>query len=131
MIRLPSRLDDQYEALIHATIGHCIAVHRQLGPGLLESIYRRAICLELKAAGVSYETEKAVPVLYRGETLCHQRLDLIVECKLLLEIKAVERLAPVHHAPVRSYLRVSELRVGLLLNFNVATLPEGLRRIAA
>ena len=66
MIRLETRLDDEHEAIIHATIGHCIAVHRQLGPGLLENIYRRAICLELRAAGVSFETEKSVPVLYRG-----------------------------------------------------------------
>ena len=80
---------------------------------------------------MSFETEKSIPVLYRGTTLCHQRLDVVVDGKLLLEIKAVERLGAVHHAQVRSYLRVSKLHVGLLLNFNVAALPDGLRRIVA
>jgi GxxExxY protein len=130
MIRLATQLDEVHEALIHDVIGHCITVHRELGPGLLESIYRRAICLELRAAGLSYETEKTIPVTYRGdEVLCHQRLDLLVDGKLLLEIKSVERLAAVHHAQVRSYLRVAKLRVGLLMNFNVAVLPDGMRRI--
>jgi GxxExxY protein len=70
-----------------------------------------------------------IPVTYRGEILCQQRLDLVVEQKLLLEIKSVERLAPIHHAQVRSYLRASGLRVGLLMNFNVPVLPAGIRRI--
>jgi GxxExxY protein len=129
MIRLVDRLDDNLEGLIHQTIGHCIAVHRELGPGLLENVYRRAICLELCAAGLSFATEKSIPVTYRGEILCHQRLDIVVEERLLLEIKSVERLAPIHHAQVRSYLRVSRVRVGLLLNFNVPVLPDGIRRI--
>ena len=129
MIRLPTRLDDELEHLIHTSIGCCIEVHRALGPGLLESIYRKAICLEFSACGIFYETEKLVPVSYRNELLCYQRLDMVVEEKLLLEIKSVERLAPVHHAQVRSYLRASRLRVGLLLNFNVAVLPDGIRRI--
>lgn len=129
MIRLEQRLDNELEELIHLTIGHCITVHRTLGPGVLEGIYRRAICLVLSAGGLSFEAEKAIPVSYRGEILCHQRLDLVVEQKLLLEIKSVERLAPIHHAQVRSYLRVSGLRAGLLMNFNVPLLPDGIRRI--
>jgi GxxExxY protein len=129
MIRLEQRLDDELEGIIHATIGRCITVHRALGPGLLESIYRKAICLELSACGMSFETEKSIPVIYRCEIVCHQRLDLVVEGKLLLEIKSVERLAPIHHAQLRSYLRVSGLRVGLLTNFNVPVLPDGIRRI--
>ena len=129
MIRLEQRLDDELEHLVHATIGCCIEVHRALGPGLLEDTYRKAICLELCANGLCYETEKLIPVTYRGEFLCHQRLDLVVEQKLLLEIKSVERLAPIHHAQVRSYLRVSGFRVGMLMNFNVPVLPDGMRRI--
>jgi GxxExxY protein len=129
MMRLPTRLDDDLEALIQRVIGRCIEVHRVLGPGLLESIYHRAICLELAAAGMSYESEKTIPVYYRDQLLCHQRLDLVVDGRLLLEIKSVERLAAVHHAQVRSYLRVAKLRAGLLMNFNVPLLPEGLRRI--
>jgi GxxExxY protein len=129
MIRLEQRLDDALEQLIHTTIGCCIAVHRALGPGLLEHIYRKAICLELCACGLIFETEKLIPIQYRGEMLCHQRLDIVVEGKLLLEIKSVERLAPIHHAQVRCYLRVSKMRVGLLVNFNVPVLPDGIRRI--
>jgi GxxExxY protein len=129
MIRLEQRLDDELEHLVHTTIGCCIEVHRVLGPGLLEGIYRKAICLEQCANGLVHETEKLIPVIYRGEVLCHQRLDLVVEQKLLLEIKSVERLAPIHHAQVRSYLRVSELRVGMLMNFNVPVPPDGMRRI--
>jgi GxxExxY protein len=129
MIRLEQRLDDALEHLIHTTIGCCISVHRALGPGLLESIYRKAICLELGACGLSFETEKMIPVTYREVLLCRQRLDLVVDQKLVLEIKSVERLAPVHHAQVRSYLRASGMRVGLLINFNVPLLPDGIRRI--
>ena len=94
MLRIASVLDDATEALITRIIGICIAVHRELGPGLLESIYGRAICLELETAGLSFEVEKQVPVLYRGIVLCHHRLDIVVDLKVLLEIKAVERLAP-------------------------------------
>ena len=129
MIRLEQRLDDALEHLIHLTIGCCITVHRALGPGLLENIYRKALCLEFGACGLSYETEKLIPVTYREVLLCHQRLDLVVEQKVLLEIKSVERLAPIHHAQVRSYLRDSGMRVGLLVNFSVPVLPDGLRRI--
>jgi GxxExxY protein len=129
MLTIPTPFDDELEALIHTVIGCCITVHRELGPGLLENIYRRAVGLELRANNLAFEVEKQVPVLYRGELLCYQRLDLIVAGRVLIEIKSVERLAPVHHAQVRSYLRVAELRVGLLMNFNVAVVPDGMRRI--
>jgi GxxExxY protein len=129
MLRIASVLDDATEALITRIIGICIAVHRELGPGLLESIYGRAICLELETAGLSFEVEKQVPVLYRGIVLCHHRLDIVVDLKVLLEIKAVERLAPIHYAQVLSYLRISKLPVALLMNFNSVVLPDGLKRI--
>ena len=129
MLRIASVLDDAPEALITRIIGICIAVHRELGPGLLESIYGRAICLELETAGLSFEVEKQVPVLYRGIVLCHHRLDIDVDLKVLLEIKAVERLAPIHYAQVLSYLRISELPVALLMNFNSVVLPDGMKRI--
>ena len=129
MLRIASVLDDATEALITRIIGICIAVHRELGPGLLESIYGRAICLELETAGLSFEVEKQVPVLYRGNVLCHHRLDIVVDLKVLLEIKAVERLAPIHYAQVLSYLRISELPVALLMNFNSVVLPDGMKRI--
>jgi len=129
MLRIASVLDDATEALITRIIGICIAVHRELGPGLLESIYGRAICLELETAGLSFEVEKQVPVLYRGNVLGHHRLDIVVDLKVLLEIKAVERLAPIHYAQVLSYLRISELPVALLMNFNSVVLPDGMKRI--
>ena len=129
VLRIASRLDDDLERLVHAVIGHCIVVHKQLGPGLLEAIYRRAICVELERSGLVFECEKRVPVMYRNVALGEQRLDIVVGGQVLLELKAVERLAPIHFAQVMSYLRVSRLRVALLVNFNVRMLPDGLRRI--
>jgi GxxExxY protein len=129
MLRVLTPLDDGVEALITRIIGCCIAVHRELGPGLLESIYRKAICLELQAAGLAFEIEKQIPVMYRGHLLCYQRLDIVVEGKVLIEIKAVERLAPIHQAQVLCYLRVSKLPVALMMNFNAVVLPDGLKRV--
>ena len=130
MLIVKSPLDDATERLVTQIIGCALAVHRQLGPGLLESIYRRAIAIELAEEGCAFETEKPVPVMYRGQLLCQQRLDIVVEGAVLLEIKAVERLAPIHHAQVLSYLRISRsLRIGLLMNFNTPALPHGLKRI--
>ena len=129
MLTVSSQLDDEVEALIHRVIGYCIRVHRELGPGLLERIYRRAICIELQSEGVPFEVEKSFPVWYRGHLLCDQRVDIVVAGRILLEVKALDRLAPVHRAQVMSYLRGSGLRIGLLMNFNVPVLPDGLHRI--
>lgn len=129
MLRIQSPLPDELENLVHRTIGCCIAVHRVLGPGLLESICSKAVCLELLAAGIPFEAEKHVPVTYRGQLLCHQRLDLVIADKVVLEIKSIDRLAPVHQAQLLSYLRISGLSVGLLINFNVPTLQSGIKRI--
>ena len=132
MLRIVSPLDEATEKLITLIIGCAIAVHKELGPGLLENIYRRALCIELAAAGLSFEVERQVPVMYRGTLLCHQRLDIVVEGKVLIEIKAVERLAPIHHAQVLCYLKVAKtIPVALLMNFNSAILPDGLKRIVA
>jgi GxxExxY protein len=129
MLRVKSPLSDELEALITRVIGCCITVHRTLGPGLLEAIYVRALCLELSASEIPFEREVQIPVTYRHELLCHQRLDVVVAGQIVLELKAVERLAAVHQAQILSYLRVSKLRIGLLVNFNVAVLQEGLKRI--
>jgi GxxExxY protein len=129
MLRMPTDLPEEVEALIHKTIGCCIAVHRALGPGLLERIYTRSVCLELAAETIPFETEKRYPVFYRDQLICHQRVDLVVDGRLVLEIKSVNQLAPVHRGQVLSYLRVSKLPVGLLINFNVAVLPDGLKRV--
>jgi len=129
MLRVDSPLPKDLEAIIQDTIGHCITVHRELGPGLLEAIYSRAIGLELTANSVPYEREKQYPVHYRGELLCNQRLDFVIAGQVVLEIKSIERLGPVHHAQLLNYLRVSQLRAGLLMNFNVAVLRDGMKRL--
>jgi GxxExxY protein len=129
MLRIPTELPDDLETLIHRTIGCCITVHRALGSGLLEAIYRRALAIELAAQGIEFETEKAFPVMYRDQLLCNQRLDFVVASQLVLEIKSVDHLDPVHRAQLLSYLRASKLRAGLLLNFNVPVLQDGLKRI--
>src|SRR5438552_2412060 len=129
MLRLPTRLSDELEDLIHRVIGCCITVHRELGPGLLEIIYARAVCLELKLARIPIQSEKLVPVMYRGTALYHQKLDIVVAEQLILEIKAVDRLSPVHRAQLLCYLKISQLPVGLLMNFNVPMLQDGVKRI--
>ena len=128
MLRVPSPLPEELEALVHRTIGCCIAVHRVLGPGLLEGIYRRAIRIELNAAGIHFECEKVIPVTYRGEFLCEQRLDFVVGGALILEVKSVEHLIPVHDAQLLNYMRIAHIRVGLLMNFNVVVLQDGIKR---
>src|SRR5262245_34762333 len=129
MLRVESPLSDDLEDLIHRTIGCCIKVHRTLGPGLPERAYTRAVCIELSAEGISFETEKRYSVLYRDQLICEKRVDCVVEGQLVLEIKSVEQLAAVHRAQILSYLRISKLPVGMLLNFNVAVLADGMKQI--
>jgi GxxExxY protein len=122
-------LDDEVECVVRRVIGSCLAVHRALGPGLLEAIYVRAVCIELAACGLPFEREKEIPVSYREQLIYVQRLDIVAANRVLIEVKSVERLQPVHQAQVVSYLRASGLRVGLLVNFNVPILKQGLKRI--
>jgi GxxExxY protein len=114
----------------HHVIGAAIEVHRLIGPGLLESIYEAALCKELRLRGLLVDRQVPVSVIYKGETLdCQLKLDLIVAGKVLVEVKAVEKLVPVHRSQLLSYLRLKNLWLGLLINFNVAVLREGVRRI--
>ena len=129
LLRVPTPLPDDVEDLVQRTIGAYISVHSELGPGLLEAIYSRAIAAELTYLGIAYELERSIPVSYRGAVIGHHRLDLLVEAQIVLEVKAVDRLLPVHIAQVISYLKVSRARVGLLMNFNAEVLRHGLRRI--
>ena len=101
-------------------------MHRELGPRLIEQVYHRAIGYELEAAGIPFEREKTCPITYRGRRLYVHKLDLVVGGELLLELKAVERVHPVHVAQGLSSLRASKLPVALLINFNVALLPQGI-----
>ena len=115
--------------LTRRIIGCGLEVHRRLGPGLLENVYESALCIEMRAQGLSYERQVGIPLYYRGELISEHRPDLIVEKEVIVEVKSVERFSPLHWAQVLTYLRVSGLRVGLLLNFNSPTLRAGTRRI--
>ena len=107
-----------------------MAVHRELGPGLLESTYEACLAYELAKRGLAVEQQKELPVKYRGVKLdCGYRIDLLVEEKVVVELKAVERLQPIHIAQVLSYLKLSRCNVGLLINFNVKLLKDGIRRL--
>ena len=111
-------------------IGSAIAVHKSLGPGLLESAYEACLAFELADRGLSVERQKALPIMYRDVKLdCGYRLDLLVEEKIIVELKAIDRLLPIHSAQLLSYLKLSGCKVGLLINFNVKILKNGLRRI--
>jgi len=118
------------DALTEKVIGLAIEVHRHLGPGLLEGAYEECLCHELKRARIVFKRQVTVPVVYKSISLDYRyRLDLVVENQLLVEMKSVERLMPVHEAQVITYLRITGLRVGLLLNFNSDVLKNGIRRL--
>ncbi len=117
------------ESLTEAIIGAAIEVHRQLGPGLLESVYEECMCEELRLRGVPFKCQIELPVVYKvRETGGKYRIDLVVAHKVVVELKAVERLLSVHEAQLLAYLRLTGKRVGLLINFNVAVLHRGIIR---
>ena len=110
-------------------IGAAIEVHRYLGPGLLESAYEECLCHELHLQGVEFRRQVELPVIYKGLSLdCGYRIDLIVREEVILELKAVEKLLPVHQAQLLTYMRLAGKRVGLLINFNVPRLTQGIVR---
>lgn len=116
--------------ITRAVIGAAISVHRVLGPGLLESAYEACLAYDLSDLGFKVERQKALPVKYRGVFLdCGYRIDLLVEGKVVVELKAVERLERIHEAQLLSYLKLSGCKVGLLINFNVRVLKNGIRRM--
>ena len=118
-----------HEELTGKIIGAAVEVHRELGPGLLESAYLACVCREFALRGITFQTEVSLPVAYKGIQLdCGYRMDLVVENKVLVELKSVDKLLPIHQAQLMTYLRLSGLRVGLLINFNVRLLPDGLVR---
>jgi GxxExxY protein len=122
-------LSPEAELAMTDTIGCAIAVHRELGPGYLESIYKKAMRLELDARGLSHECERPIHVTYRGVRIPGQRVDLIVEQLIVVELKSVIRLDRIHTAQLISYLKAVGLRGGLLINFRVPVLREGLTRV--
>jgi GxxExxY protein len=122
-------VDDETERLAAATIGAAIEVHREMGPGMPESAYKFALCHELDLRGIPYVSEVPVSILYKGKEVGTGRIDILVGGKLVLELKAIDALAPVHRAQLLTYLQVMKLRLGLLINFNVPILKDGIKRV--
>ncbi|HEY4745502.1 MAG TPA: GxxExxY protein [Desulfuromonadaceae bacterium] len=120
---------NQNSELTEKIIGCAIEVHRNLGPGLLESVYERALCHEFNERGMHYECQKIIPIDYKGTNLGEFRLDLLVEEKIIVELKAVERDEPVFKAQLLSYLKLTGKQLGLLINFNVPLLKDGITRV--
>lgn len=115
--------------LTEVIIGAAIEVHRTLGPGLLESAYLACLCRELALRGIPFEHEVKVPVCYKGARLdCGYRLDLLVDGRVVVELKAVDGIEPVHEAQLLTYLRLTGCKVGLIINFNVPVMKDGIRR---
>ena len=114
--------------LSERVIAAAIRVHKELGPGFLESMYEEALAIELAHSGILFERQKLLPIFYREHVIGEHRLDLLVEGKLILELKAIEQLLPVHEAQLMTYFRLTGKPIGLLINFNVSTLRKGIIR---
>jgi GxxExxY protein len=117
------------EALSERVIGFAIEIHRALGPGLLESVYEECLCSELRRADIAHIRQMPLAISYKDVRLdCGYRADIVVDKELIVEIKAVEKMVPIHEAQILTYLRLSGCKIGLLMNFNNVTLKDGLRR---
>ena len=120
-----SEVDD----LARSVIGAAIEVHRLLGAGFLESVYEKALAVEMRLRGITFERQWPFQLRYKNESVGDVRVDFLVGQKLIVELKAVDDLAPLHHAQVLNYLRATRMELGLLINFNVALLKQGIRRV--
>lgn len=115
--------------LTRTIIGCAIEVHKELGPGLLESAYQQSMAHEFQLQGIHFEAEKDLPVIYKGNQLdCGYRIDFFIENKVILELKSVKEILPIHEAQILTYLKLAEIRLGLLINFNVKLLKDGVKR---
>ena len=122
-------MDPHLNELTHEIIGSAIEVHRHLGPGLMESAYRISLCRELFLRGMKYKTEEWLPFDYKGLRIPDvYRMDILVDNSVVVEVKSVDTLAPIHEAQLLTYLRIGGWRLGLLINFNVVVLKQGIRR---
>ena len=122
--------EEKLNKITETIIGVAINIHRALGPGLLESAYAVCMVYDLVKEGLKVEQQKPLPIVYRGVKLgCGYRLDLMIENEVIVEIKSVEKLLPIHQAQLMSYLKLSDCRVGLLINFNVKILKNGIKRV--
>lgn len=127
-LRIDNQLEEQTEILIRNIIGAAIDVHRELGPGYLEKVYEQAMVLELKYRGLVCATQVPITVYYKGERIHGQILDMVVEGKVILELKSVEMLLPIHEAQILSYLKSTRLPAGLLINFKERLVKDGIKR---
>ena len=118
------------DELTHSIIGAALEVHTILGPGLLESIYEEALCHEFELRGIRYERQKQVDVIYKGKVIKGQRIDLLMEDEVIIEIKSVSKLPQIATAQLISYLRATGLKRGLIVNFGAARLVDGIKRIS-
>ncbi|HEY6432286.1 MAG TPA: GxxExxY protein [Acetobacteraceae bacterium] len=117
--------------LSRIVIGAAIGVHREVGPGLLEAVYEECLACELRLQGIAYERQVLLPLIYKGIAIgCRYRIDFVVENSLIVEVKAIEHVAPIHEAQLLTYLRLSGFQLGLLINFNSVLLNHGIRRLA-
>ena len=121
--------DLDLDELARSVIGAEIEVHRRMGPGLEESLYHGGLCVELRLRQVEFGRQVEVPVLYKGEMIGKRKLDLLVGGRLIVELKAVEVLTPLHIAQLRTYLKITNLKLGLLINFNTIILKDGIKRV--
>ena len=122
-------IEPDLDAVTERIIGACIEVHKELEPGLTEALYQEALCHEFDLRGVRYQKQVTVPVMYKGKRIGDTRVDLLVEDCVIVELKACEALNAVHRAQLICYLQLKQLHVGLLVNFNVAVLKDGLKRV--
>jgi GxxExxY protein len=126
----PRAADTDLNGITHGIIAAAIEVHRHLGPGLLESAYQECVCYELSQTGLAFTREVHLPLSYKGLKLdCSYRIDLPVEDAILVELKSVELMLPIHSAQMLTYLKASRKQIGLLINFNVRVLKDGIKRI--
>jgi GxxExxY protein len=126
----PDKLRQRLNELSHRVVGHCMNVHRELGPGLLESTYEEALAYELVQSGRPFGRQCGMPLAYKGVKMdCGYRVDFFIEDELILELKAVHELVPVHQAQLLTYLKLARRSLGLLINFNVPVLKDGIRRV--
>ena len=120
----------EFDELSNKVIGCAIEVHRHLGPGLLESAYEQCLAIEVKSKQIPFELQYSIPVQYKGMALdCGYRADIVVADTLIAELKCVEKLLPIHEAQLPTYMKLAKLRTGLLINFNVPVLRDGLKRM--
>jgi GxxExxY protein len=122
--------DPELNKLTNVIIGAAMEVHTLLKPGLLEFLYEQALAIELRRRGISFRRQVIAPVSYKGEEIGSQRIDFIVEEKVIVDLKSIERFAPLHTAQMICYLQLTKCKLGLIINFNVRDLKDGLKRVA-